>query len=98
MVRSVCAVGYGGDDPAQSRFRPQCRLHHAATLLCGRPSARELGNALVRPMSLRSAFLIAVLPAAQEAHAHAFLVKPNPAVGSMTARPGTLSLEFSEAI
>ena len=49
-------------------------------------------------MSLRSAFLIAALLAAPEAHAHAFLVKSNPAVGSMTAHPGTLSLQFSEAV
>jgi methionine-rich copper-binding protein CopC len=49
-------------------------------------------------MNLRNALVIVALLAAPEAHAHAFLVKTHPAVGSVTTRPGMLSLEFSEAI
>jgi methionine-rich copper-binding protein CopC len=49
-------------------------------------------------MSLRNTLLIVALLAAPEAHAHAFLVKSSPAVGSVTTHPGTLSLEFTEPI
>ena len=49
-------------------------------------------------MSLRNALLIVALLATQDAHAHAFLLQSKPAVGSVTAGPGSLSLEFSEAI
>ena len=49
-------------------------------------------------MSPRNALLLVALLASQEAQAHAFLVKSNPAVGAVMARPGTLSLEFTEPI
>ena len=49
-------------------------------------------------MRLRNALLFVALLASQEASAHAFLVKSNPAVGSVATRPGTLTLEFSEGI
>lgn len=49
-------------------------------------------------MRLGNVAVIFALFAAQPAHAHAFLVKSDPAVGSIMTRPGTLSLEFSEPI
>ena len=49
-------------------------------------------------MSLRNALLIVALLATQEAHAHAFLAKSTPAVGSVTAHATNLTLEFTEAI
>jgi methionine-rich copper-binding protein CopC len=49
-------------------------------------------------MSWRTVFFMAALLAAPQAQAHAFLVKSMPGVGSVTGRPGTLILEFSEAI
>jgi len=49
-------------------------------------------------MISRTALLLVVLLASHEAQAHAFLLKSNPAVGSVMTRPAALSLEFSEAI
>jgi methionine-rich copper-binding protein CopC len=49
-------------------------------------------------MNLRNAMVFVALLLAHEAHAHAFLSKSKPAVGSVATRPATLSLEFSEAI
>ena len=49
-------------------------------------------------MSLRIVLFIIALLTAQEAHAHAFLLKSMPAVGSVTTRPASLSLEFTEPI
>jgi methionine-rich copper-binding protein CopC len=49
-------------------------------------------------MIIRITLLLVALLASEEAQAHAFLLKSNPAVGSVMTRPATLSLEFSEAI
>ena len=47
---------------------------------------------------MRIALAIIALLMSHEAHAHAFLSKATPAVGSVTTHPASLSLEFSEPI